>query len=114
MTNLKNEGPCYVYGLLDPRSATVFYIGTSLHPERRLFNHRHEKGRCRAIIRDGFDPQLIIFHKCDDRNQALRIEYRLLEEYPALINKQRFFSQITGKHCTRPPYRPTAHISLVK
>jgi len=101
VTNLKNDGPCFVYGLLDPRSGTIFYVGSTLNPRQRLLQHRCENGRCREMIIAGVDPKLEILHECADRNHALRIEHSLLTEYPALVNRARYFTQITGKYAGR-------------
>jgi predicted GIY-YIG superfamily endonuclease len=106
MTNLKNDGPCFVYGIFDPRSGTVFYVGTSISPERRLPAHRHDPGsaafkRSHQIIRQGFEPQLIVLAKCQHRNHALYVEHRLMLEFPALLNRARDLYQITGKYSVR-------------
>lgn len=113
MTNLKNDGPCYVYGLFDPRTGTVFYVGTSIRPERRAPAHRLDPAssaysRSREIIRDGFEPQLVTLAKCENRNRALYVEHQLLMEYPALTNRVRDLYQITGKYCDRNAASNTA------
>lgn len=98
MTDLTNTRPCYVYGLLDPGTATIFYIGTSFNPENRLTGHRSTRSgssagqRCREIIAAGRKPELVILHKCSSQNEALLIEHRLVSESPALANQARYLA----------------------
>jgi predicted GIY-YIG superfamily endonuclease len=105
VTNLSKIGPCYVYGVLDPITGTIFYVGTSINPERRMPQHRSGTDssthrRCKQILSAGAEPQLVILHKCNTRNHALYIEHQLLVEYPALINRARDLYQLSGRYRT--------------
>ncbi len=84
--------PFFVYGLSDPQTGTVFYIGISKDPIRRLPQHRSDRGssayqRYQKILSAGLQPQLIIFWQCKE-NRANHIERRLVNEYPALTNRK--------------------------
>lgn len=109
MTNLTNIGPCFLYGLLDPRSQSIFYIGTSAKPVNRLPSHRSDPSsaafkRCRDIIDSGFQPELKILHECKDRNAALHLEYQLIKLFPILLNRARDFYQIGRGRATHRNY----------
>jgi hypothetical protein len=57
--------PVYIYGLVDPETTAIRYIGKSIHPEQRLRNHINEKYPCHrrnwidSLKKKGLEPGLI-------------------------------------------------------
>lgn len=57
----------YIYGLVDPESGQVRYIGKSIRPAQRLQNHMNEVSNChrshwlQALKKKGLRPGLVIF-----------------------------------------------------
>lgn len=55
----------YIYGLVDPETTAIRYIGKSIHPEERLRNHINEKYPCHrrnwidSLKKKGLEPGLI-------------------------------------------------------
>lgn len=56
----------FIYGLIDPRTNQIRYIGQSVRPKERLTNHCNEKAHChrahwiQSLARDGLKPILLI------------------------------------------------------
>lgn len=80
------EGP-HVYLLIDPRDASVFYVGKGTG--RRRFHHllearsdRHSNSvkvaRIRAIWAGGLKPRIEVFSNCRDDREAFAVERALL------------------------------------
>lgn len=89
--------PWFVYGLHDPRSRTIFYVGISAQPTLRLRQHRTDPGsaaypRYREILAAGEEPQLILFMECKTRDHARHIERRLVEEHQGMANRHPGYS----------------------
>lgn len=68
----KDKSPIrYIYGLIDPRNNTLFYVGQAISPTRRLHQHKAAVG-CNSRMRDfvrqmkseGFVPEMIILRMC--------------------------------------------------
>lgn len=59
--------PIYIYGLVDPETQEVRYIGKSIRPFERLQNHMNDKSKChranwlQGLKRKGMQPELVIF-----------------------------------------------------
>jgi group I intron endonuclease len=57
----------YIYGLVDPESNQVRYIGKSIKPMQRLQNHMNDKSKChranwlQSLKAKGLKPELVIF-----------------------------------------------------
>lgn len=76
----------YVYALIDPRTADIFYVGKG--SGRRLQNHEVEArrgvrsskcDRIRAIWADGHQVGREIVSRHEDENEALDAEYEMIE-----------------------------------
>jgi len=85
----------YVYGLLDPRTERVFYIGiTKWNLPARLAGHRSDPAsaawqRIREIEADDFRCEIEAILDCPTREIARSWERRLIREFPGLINRDR-------------------------
>ncbi len=62
-----------IYGLVDPRDDLVFYIGSSVDPQRRFVQHMcqlnqasnpDKNERILSIKKDGLEPGLLIIEEC--------------------------------------------------
>lgn len=92
MSNRRNDIPCFLYGLLDPRTATIFYIGISVCPQDRLPQHKSDPAsaahrRYQQIIKAELQPQLVVLWQCRDRDHARQIERLVVGDFPALTNR---------------------------
>lgn len=86
-----DEGPCYVYGLVDPRTEQIFYVGVSKYPNFRLEQHRSDQlSSAYDLIQDmqdeGWQCGMEILQKFETRRQALDHELRLIRTLPGLVN----------------------------
>lgn len=93
-----NDGPCFVYALVDPRSSTIYYVGISINPEARLAGHRSDPAsaawsRTREIIKNGFKPALKVLSEHPTRDEALRREFELISSTPNLVNACRILQR---------------------
>lgn len=91
MTKPKKDGPCFVYGLIDPRTAKIFYVGMTYNPDGRFYAHHHDRGsfaypRIKELGAAGLQSQLVILFKAADRLSARILERKLIAEYDALTN----------------------------
>jgi len=107
------SGPLYppgqkVYALADPRSDSIYYVGRSNNPDRRLRDHlkggEHEtnpdKDAWIAELRDAeMKPQLVIVEDVADPQAVLEREARwileLLRRGEPLTNWQAYFNYLT-------------------
>lgn len=68
---MEDVKPVYIYGLVDPETTAIRYIGKSIHPEERLRNHINEKYPCHrrnwidSLKRKGLEPELIYLVKLE-------------------------------------------------
>jgi len=70
----------YIYGLTDPETAEVRYIGKANDPEKRLAGHKREIGRRRtplyswmgALAKRGLSPGLVVLEHAVDWREAER------------------------------------------
>lgn len=76
----------YVYGLTDPRSGHIRYIGkvngypnsrrrSHIYEARNGKRHNHRLAWIRKLLKDGFQPQVIILEACCD-DASLRVAER--------------------------------------
>jgi len=82
-----------LYGLLDAEAGTIFYVGVSSRPSRRIYQHymNGESGafrRCTELMISGKDVKMVILASFDDREAAKHVERRLVQEYPGLVNRK--------------------------
>ena len=91
----------YIYGLVDPRTGYVRYVGKSHNPknrlnghliERRLKDNTHKSHWLNSLVSCGLKPELIILEETN-RNDWPSAEtkwiayYRSIPGYPKLTNK---------------------------
>jgi hypothetical protein len=96
------SGTCFIYFLVDPRDQKPFYIGISMSPWGRFDNHRHDPSsaahrRLMDIIQTTGAKRgdiLKIHKECRNRDEALDLEYRLINSTPGLVNKCRTRSKM--------------------
>jgi hypothetical protein len=68
---MEDVKPVYIYGLVDPETTAIRYIGKSIHPEERLRNHINEKYPCHrrnwidSLKNKGLEPELIYLVKLE-------------------------------------------------
>jgi predicted GIY-YIG superfamily endonuclease len=95
------SGPTWVYVIVDPRNRKPFYVGITKYLWYRFDQHRTDSGsaawpRVNELLAAGYSPVRI--HKpyrlCADRNEALRLEHRLINSIPGLLNRERRLSQM--------------------
>lgn len=67
-----NGKKIYIYGLCDPESGLIRYIGKSIRPNERLTNHMSDQGTChrtnwlRSLKSRGLKPTLVILQELPD------------------------------------------------
>jgi len=89
---MDNIGIVYIYGLIDPRSSKIFYIGFTQNLKKRfnihlnINGHRREKNLykdnvIRKILNLGLEPKMIILDSCEKKiNTNLnKYEHEILE-----------------------------------
>lgn len=64
---------CGVYGLRDPRTRVVRYVGSSVHMDARYGHHvngadtnRRKKEWIFELRRAGLKPELVVLHECNE------------------------------------------------
>lgn len=72
----------YIYALIDPRSNEIRYIGKSIRPKERLWNHYQDKCQCHRthwlaeLKRDGFMATIKILQTLPDNSDWQKCERR--------------------------------------
>jgi predicted GIY-YIG superfamily endonuclease len=75
--------PYVIYGLLDPITSEMRYIGYTSDPRRRLRQHHskqnlkkksHKNSWIKSILKKGFDVEIVILEECETRIQASQAE----------------------------------------
>lgn len=68
-------GSVSIYGLFDPRSETIRYVGKSIDPKIRLLHHirhsrsnTHKNAWLKSLCRDGLVPLVEVLETCSDEN----------------------------------------------
>lgn len=87
-----DTGPVFIYGLVDPRTGSIFYVGISIAPESTLARHRNDPAssaywRCREIIAAGLELDVIEQHPT--RRAAELRERSFIAVLPHLVNRER-------------------------
>lgn len=87
----------YVYGLVDPRSNQLFYVGkgsyrrawshTSLVKKGKSTNNRVKDSIIGKILKDGFEPEIKMFAKHLNETDALELEHQLILSYGNVYDK---------------------------
>lgn len=63
--------PAYIYALIDPRTDEIRYIGKTINPLERPFNHMQSRERCHRtnwlaeLKREGLTPDVIFLERVD-------------------------------------------------
>jgi hypothetical protein len=87
--------PIYVYGLLDPRTTQIRYVGASINPWRRRLQHMSEARSqvatpkaawLRELAAAGHEPELRILARTNKTDWRI-VEDSLILRYPNLTNK---------------------------
>ncbi len=85
----------FIYALSDPKDSKIHYVGMSIDPKRRYFDHYHDAGATstwiRELIDEGLRPLLSIIEETDVENvrdrEAYWIDFYCQQGEP-LENKQ--------------------------
>jgi hypothetical protein len=70
----------WVYGLVDPRTRCICYIGCSWNPEKRFREHvgagtnKRAQAWCQELLRLGVEPELILLGSAATRAAGVRLE----------------------------------------
>lgn len=69
-SEIANDQPHYIYGLFDPNTGAIRYIGRSTNPEKRFASHRNmsqndvKTAWVRELRKNGQRPELAIIETC--------------------------------------------------
>lgn len=75
-----------IYGLIDPRSGEVRYVGKSIRPKERLANHCNDRSSTwrthwlRELQSEGLKPTLVIFEELPDGSDWQSAERRWIAD----------------------------------
>ncbi len=77
-----NEKPHYIYGLTEPESDVIRYVGYTCDPYRRLCQHNSNGGYpgqdlsrwLRKLKSEKKEPQMVILDRVNGKADALRVE----------------------------------------
>jgi hypothetical protein len=80
-----------VYGLIDPRSNVVFYVGCSTNIPSRLSDHRNDPASaafsiCQDLKASQMRPGVCIFGRFENKQDALALEAQLAVLMPQVAN----------------------------
>ena len=83
-----------IYGLIDPRSGVVFYIGCSKKLRERLLNHGCDPASaawptCQELKALGLKPGVRIFGRLESKQAARTLEAQLTALMPHVVNSKR-------------------------
>lgn len=83
--------PWNVYGLIDPRTRRLFYVGVSYIVKSRVISHNTDPASsawrtCREIIEAGKKPEYCLFGKFASKRSAIFLESSLITAIPWLTN----------------------------
>lgn len=96
----QNQDTTFIYGLVDPRTGYVRYVGKANNPTYRLSMHltpaeikdtSHKNSWLRGLLSDGNKPELIILQSVSksiwqDAERRWIAYYRSIPKYPRLTN----------------------------
>lgn len=83
----------YVYGIIDPRTHSIIYVGQTSQPLHvRLTAHcRNEASSAYQAIQfmreDGFEPGIVIINHFEELSDALKFEQHMIASLRGLFNK---------------------------
>lgn len=83
-----------VYGLVDPRDRSVFYVGmTTRKVGIRVADHKSDPAsaawrKCRELIQAGVDVEWCSFGAFEDKDAAKIVEGRLILSIPTVVNSK--------------------------
>lgn len=106
---------CYVYGLVDPRTDQIFYVGKTVQQSGRYYAHSKDSSsaaypRMRELAEAGFEAEMRILGTFPTEDRALDYEYELINSMRGLLNRSPGVHPNT-KYLRGPP-RECAYISL--
>jgi len=90
----RHTGPWFIYGLVDPRTDEVFYVGCSVCPEDRLKCHRSDvlsaaRPRILDLLGLGLKAGIRVFSEHTEFWRARNAEDTLIATLPGLTNLDR-------------------------
>jgi predicted GIY-YIG superfamily endonuclease len=75
----KNKIDIFIYLLLDPRDGAIRYVGATIHPEKRMWEHLHDlRAKChrtdwiKFLLRHSLEPQMWIIEITDEKKWEKR------------------------------------------
>lgn len=75
----KDNLEIYIYLLLDPRDNSIRYVGATIHPEKRMWEHLHDlRLKChrtdwiKFLLRNELEPQMWIIEVTDEKKWEKR------------------------------------------
>jgi len=82
-----------VYGLIDPQTDKVFYVGFAADPKRRKYNHLRDQSsaafqKCQDILGSGQSVGLRILGEYPTKFEAKWEERELILTTPDLVNSK--------------------------
>lgn len=85
-----------VYGLIDPRGRSVFYVGCSAKVPYRVVQHHSDPASsayhvCQTIRSSGFKVEYCIFGSFLDKLPAKILEGRLILAMPSVVNNKKSY-----------------------
>lgn len=98
------SGQHVVYGLISPRAGWLFYVGITSNLNRRLSQHRSSHNICasRAVVleleEDGQTFDHCVFGVFDDKDEALKLEAKLIYGIPDVVNFRGSTENCGGAH----------------
>lgn len=81
----------HVYGLVDPRTNEIFYVGATTDPEMRKNAHKSDSAsaawhRIQEIAAAGLEHDIKVIKKFADKKTAIDHENYLIKSMPSLVN----------------------------
>lgn len=103
----RENGPWYVYDLIDPRDMRVFYIGCTINPGNRYKTHLTDWGssakrQCLGIRAAGMHPGMVIVSRHLSAEAARAAESVRIRSMPWTFNASRhIWDQMTDEQRDR-------------
>jgi len=98
----------YIYGLADPETGTIRYVGKAVDPERRLKEHAygsalHKQRWFNFLRKRGLGPELIILEQVQDgqdwRERELCWLKKIIDEGTRVVSGWGDINAATGTYC---------------
>ncbi len=105
--DMRDDGAIVVYVLIDPRTATVFYVGKTCHMAKRMCDHCkvHRSSRSVlakrkiAIFDAGLCTKARIVHDAKTHQEAEAVEHALIVAHgKTLLNTKFTNAKLDGQH----------------